>query len=170
MTLDRRILSATNNIGVAPAVVLINPKYQENIAQILRACACFDIKQLWYTGDRVEFNNHRLPRELRLRDYLLTDIYHDDKFLERFPTTIKPVAIEFFKEEGAEVLPNFSHDFVNNIYIFGPEDGNIPSNILRECVSFVKIPTNFCINLAQAVNLTLYDRTSKLERRTNPWN
>jgi tRNA(Leu) C34 or U34 (ribose-2'-O)-methylase TrmL len=169
ITLQTRISSDTRKVvGEAPAVVLINPKYQENFSSVVRACACFDVKQLWYTGNRITFNPKRLPRELRLKDYLLTNIYQDDRFFDRFPTSIKPVAIEILP--GAQNLSNFEWDFDNNILLFGPEDGSIPSNILRNCVSFVQIPTNYCINLSAACYLALYDRASKLERKTNPWN
>jgi len=39
--------------GVTPSVILINPKYPHNVGAALRACSCFDIAQLWWTGERV---------------------------------------------------------------------------------------------------------------------
>ena len=58
--------------GVAPSVILINPKYPHNVGAALRACSCFDISQLWWTGQRVTIDpvkGERLPREERMKGY-----------------------------------------------------------------------------------------------------
>ena len=150
---------------ISPAVVLINPKKIDNLAGALRACACFGIDQLWYTGDRITFPD-RLPREFRHKDYKNVKIMHDPNPLSKMKRA-KPVALEIIP--GTQNLVDFEHDFSHNVYVFGAEDSTIPSNILRQCVSHVQIPSNYCVNPAAAVYITLYDRTSKLERLTNPW-
>ena len=50
----------------------------------------------------------------------------------------------------------------NPLYVFGPEDGNIPQVLLRHCYRFVKIPSKHCLNLGNAVNVVLYDRIYKM--------
>lgn len=165
ITLEKRILPGSPKNIKLPAVVLINPKITANLAMTLRACACFGVKQLWYTGNRIQIDKERLPRELRMKEYLDTEIIHDDSFLK---TTqgIPKTAVEFM--DGAENLFDFEHKF-DMMYIIGGEDLTIPSNVLRECESFVKIPTKYCLNLAMATGILLYDRESKLDRSTNPW-
>lgn len=37
-------------MGVAPAVIMENPKYANNVAKILRLCSCYGISQLCPSG------------------------------------------------------------------------------------------------------------------------
>lgn len=147
------------------AVVLINPKKVENLAGALRACACFGINQLWYSGDRITMPE-RLPREFRHKDYRSVELIHHPNPLSQLKDK-KLVAVEIIP--GAQNLVDFEHDISDNVFVFGAEDSTLASNILRQCRSHVKIPSNYCVNLAAAVYITLYDRVSKLERLTNPW-
>src|SRR6478672_9389859 len=58
--------------GRPPAVALIDPKYPHNVGAALRACSCWGIGQLWWTGDRVSLDvprGERLPREERMKGY-----------------------------------------------------------------------------------------------------
>ena len=147
--------------GKSPAVALINPKYPDNFRSVIRAAACYDVKQVWITGKRIIQDPKRLeriPREERLKQYSSVELINYDKFLDCFDKNITPVAVEF--RENSESLPNFIHP-ENPLYIFGPEDGSIPQNILSHCHRFVIIPTRYCINLAAAVYTILYDRKCK---------
>jgi len=149
-------------IGKVPSVVLINPKYPRNVGTIQRTCSCFDISQLWWTGKRVTLNpekGERLPREERMRGYKDVTLLNYDKPLEQFPRGTTPVAIEV--RPNCETLPTFVHP-ENPVYVFGPEDGSIPKQILRLCHRFVIVPTKHCLNLAMTVNVVLYDRMVKL--------
>ena len=44
----------------------------------------------------------------------------------------------------------------------GPEKGNISDQLLDECKYIIKIPTKFCINLAIAGAIVMYDRSISL--------
>lgn len=149
--------------GVAPAIALCNPKYPHNVGTVLRACSCFGIKQLWFSGKRVSLKGdknkgYRLPREERMRGYKEVELRNFDYFFEQFDRTVTPVAIEL--REGAEMLPQFEHP-ENPLYVFGPEDGSIDQVMMRHCHRIVVIPTAHCVNLAAAVYLVLYDRLIK---------
>jgi len=147
--------------GVTPAVALCNPKYPHNVGTVLRACSCFDVKQLWFSGKRVSLKGskgYRLPREERMKGYKNVELINFDYFFEQFDRTVTPVAIEL--RDGAEMLPQFEHP-ENPLYVFGPEDSSIDQVMLRHCHRFVVIPTAHCVNLAAAVYLVLYDRLLK---------
>ena len=58
-------------------------------------------------------------------------------------------------------LPNFKHP-KKAIYILGPEKGNLSQEILSRCQYTVKIPTKFCVNLAMAGAIVMYDRVLSL--------
>ena len=140
-------------------VILINPKYDTNVAAALRACSCFGISSLQYTGKRFnQGGKARIPRELRMRCYKDVDITFSNRPFD-FTGDAVPVAIEVV--ENAENLADFQHP-ENAYYVFGPEGGSIPKVFMRHCHKFVMIPTRHCTNLAGAVYITLYDRAAKM--------
>ena len=156
----------TAPIGVVPAIVLTNPKYDHNVGQSQRAASCYGIKQLWFTGNRVSLEpekGKRLPREERMRGYKDVEVIQFDYPFDQFPNAT-PVAVEI--GPNSEDLVDFEHP-ENPIYIFGPEDGSIPQVFMRHCHRFVTIPTKHCVNLSAAVYTILYDRHAKLQRQLN---
>ena len=145
--------------GITPAVALINPKYDRNVGAVLRACSCFDVKQLWWTGNRVSLEaGQRLPREERMKGYKDVELRQYDRVFDEFPNAT-PVAIEV--RDNCEVMTEFEHP-ANPLYIFGPEDGSIDGKYLQHCHRFVVIPSKHCFNLAAAVHIVLYDRFYKM--------
>ena len=151
-------------VGRAPAVVLIDPKFPHNVGGALRACSCWGVGQLFWTGDRVTLNvprGERLPREERMKGYRDVELYRDAAPLERFASGT-PVAVEL--RPSAESLVDFEHP-EDAIYVFGPEDGTLPKGILAASHRFIVIPTVHCLNLAAAVNVVLYDRRLKQHLR-----
>lgn len=139
-----------------PAVVLIDPKYPHNVGGIIRACSCFDIKSLVWTGERVNPAKYeRLPREERMKGYKRVEFRNHQRPFELFAKEATPVCVEVF--ESSEPLTTFEHP-ENAIYVFGPEDGRVPQVIRRHCHRFVHIPAHFCLNLSAAVNVVLAHR------------
>lgn len=152
-------------IGQPPAVALINPKYPHNVGAALRACSCWGLGQLWWTGDRVSLDvahGERLPREERMKGYRDVEMHIDDRLFDRFGKgAVTPVAVELLP--AAQSLVDFEHP-EDALYVFGPEDGGLPKPIRLACHRFVFIPTHHCLNLAAAVNVVLYDRRLKRQR------
>lgn len=144
------------------AIGLVNPKYPHNVGAIQRACSCFEVEHLYFSGKRVSLTateDYRLPREERMRDYDKVKIVNSDKFYDLAKKEgFTPVAIEV--REGFESLPNFIHP-EKAMYVFGSEDGDLDRMNLLLCHRFVTIPTKHCVNLAAAVYLVLYDRMVK---------
>jgi tRNA(Leu) C34 or U34 (ribose-2'-O)-methylase TrmL len=81
-----------------------------------------------------------------------------DRPLDAFPEDVTPVAVEVL--DSAESLPTFIHP-LGAVYVFGPEDGELPKGVRNACHRFVTIPSDGCLNLAAAVNVVLYDRMIK---------
>jgi tRNA(Leu) C34 or U34 (ribose-2'-O)-methylase TrmL len=143
-----------NPVGVTPAIVLINPKFEHNVGASIRAASCFGISQVWFTGDRISVDDRkRLPREERMKGYNDVTLIQYDYPLDQF-RDVTPVAVEV--DPTAEVLTQFEHPS-SPVYVFGPEDGSVPPQVRRHCHRFVTIPTRHCTNLAAAVYITLYD-------------
>jgi len=139
-------------------VILINPKYPHNVGAALRVCSCFDISQLWWTGDRVTIDpvkGERLPREERMKGYRDVQLCPYPTPFDRFGREAVPVAVEV--RENSECLTLFEHPD-QAVYVFGPEDGSISKAFLRHCHRFVHIPARHCLNLASAVAVVLAHR------------
>jgi tRNA G18 (ribose-2'-O)-methylase SpoU len=60
-------------------------------------------------------------------------------------------------------LPSFRHP-LRAAYILGPEQGSISPELIDACDHVVKIPTSFCINVAMAGAIVMYDRVKTLAR------
>lgn len=71
------------------------------------------------------------------------------------------VGIELLDE--AVDLPSFRHPRAC-AYVLGPERGSLSPGLVARCEHVVKIPTRFCINLALAGALVMYDRALSLGR------
>ena len=152
-------------VGRPPAVALIDPKYPHNVGAALRACSCWGVGQLWWTGDRVTLDvprGERLPREERMKGHRSVAMARDDRVFDRFPRgSVTPVAVELLP--SAESLVTFEHP-EDALYVFGPEDGGLPKAVQLLCHRFVFVPTHHCLNLAAAVNVVLYDRRVKRQQ------
>jgi tRNA(Leu) C34 or U34 (ribose-2'-O)-methylase TrmL len=136
-----------------PAVVLVNPKYSHNLAAAIRACSCFGVNELLYTGSRMGLKfGERLPREERMKGYKSVEWKRND-----FPLSGRgtPVCVEVM--ENSAPLTTFEHP-EDAIYVFGPEDGGVPKAFRLNCFQFVHIPAHHCLNLAAAVNVVLAHR------------
>lgn len=58
-------------------------------------------------------------------------------------------------------LPSFRHP-LRAAYVLGPEMGSISAPLLGRCQHVVRIPTRFCINVAMAGAIVMYDRVRSL--------
>jgi tRNA G18 (ribose-2'-O)-methylase SpoU len=79
----------------------------------------------------------------------------------RLPTGCKLVGVELLDE--AVDLPSFRHP-LRAAYVLGPERGSLSPGLVARCDHIVKIPTQFCINVAVAGAIVLYDRKISLGR------
>ncbi|MBI1383315.1 MAG: TrmH family RNA methyltransferase [Rhizobiales bacterium] len=71
------------------------------------------------------------------------------------PTGCTLVAVEF--TEGAIELPSYRHPR-RAAYVLGPERGAVSQAMRSRCAHVIKIPTSFCINVATAGAIVMYDR------------
>ena len=79
----------------------------------------------------------------------------------RFPAGCRLVGIELI--DDAIDLPSFKHP-TRAAYVLGPERGSLSDALLERCDYVVKIPTKFCVNVAMAGAIVMYDRVSLLAR------
>lgn len=79
----------------------------------------------------------------------------------QLPERCQLVGIEL--TDDAVELPTFRHPS-QAAYVLGPERGDLSEELLSRCDHVVKIPTAFCINVAMAGAIVMYDRTISLGR------
>ena len=75
------------------------------------------------------------------------------------PQGCKIVGVELL--DDAINLPSFRHP-LRAAYILGPEMGSLSPAMLERCDYTVKIPTSFCVNVAMAGAIVMYDRVRSL--------
>ncbi len=63
--------------------------------------------------------------------------------------------------EDAVDLPEFHHPRAC-AYILGPERGSLSEGVLEKCQHTIKIPAKFCVNVAIAGAIVMYDRLRML--------
>jgi tRNA G18 (ribose-2'-O)-methylase SpoU len=79
----------------------------------------------------------------------------------KLPAGCRLVGVEL--AETAIDLPSFHHP-PRAAYVLGPERGSLSPALIERCDYVVRIPTNFCINLAMAGAIVMYDRVRSLGR------
>ena len=79
----------------------------------------------------------------------------------QLPEDCRLVGVELLDE--SEDLPSFRHP-VKAAYVLGPELGALSPEITQRCDHLVRIPTQFCINVAMAGAIVMYDRLRTLGR------
>jgi tRNA G18 (ribose-2'-O)-methylase SpoU len=77
------------------------------------------------------------------------------------PQGCKLVGVELL--DSAVDLPSFRHP-QRAAYVLGPEKGSLSPELLDRCSYVIRIPTSFCVNVAMAGAIVMYDRTRSLAR------
>jgi len=135
---------------------LSNPKSPSNVGSVMRAAGCYQVDEVFYTGQRYEramqFNTDTKAAVLNIP---LSGV---DALESAIPEGMRVVCVELV--EGATPLPEYQHS-QQAFYIFGPEDGTLSQALIDRADDVVYIPTIGCMNLAATVNVLLYDRLAK---------
>ncbi|MEM8837282.1 MAG: RNA methyltransferase [Pseudomonadota bacterium] len=75
----------------------------------------------------------------------------------QLPGNCQLVGIELL--DDAIELPSFRHP-ARAAYVLGPERASLSPEMIERCDYTIKIPTRFCINVATAGAIVMYDRVS----------
>lgn len=130
-------------------------KNELNVGSVMRAASCYDAAFVAISGSRYK----RVPTDTG-RAFLHIPVYHTADLQDMIPHGCVPIAVDLVP--NAIPLPEFKHP-ERAFYIFGPEDGTLGQKIIDYCAYSLYIPTLYCMNLAAAVNVVLYDRMAKLQ-------
>ncbi len=79
----------------------------------------------------------------------------------QLPDDCRLVGVELTAD--AIELPSFRHP-ARAVYVLGPEGGSLSQEMIEKCEFTVKIPMDFCINVAMAGAIVMYDRMRSMGR------
>lgn len=142
------------------ALGLYSPKDSNNIGSVLRNAGCFEANLVVVEGKR--FGNGRIARTDTRNTHRNIPTIFTDSLLNHIPYGAKVIGVELSKD--ADNLHNFVHPD-QAYYLFGPEDGSLPPEILDVVDYKVYVPTNKCLNLGMCSGIILYDRQLKQHLR-----
>ena len=58
--------------GITPALALVDPKFPHNVGAAVRAASCYGVRQVWFSGDRVQ--RYSRPRMRKPRCWFYGDL------------------------------------------------------------------------------------------------
>lgn len=139
------------------AIGLHQPKTPENVGAVMRAAYIYSASMIAIKGRRYT----RAGTDTTAA-YRHLPVLNVENLLDVIPYDCVPVAVELV--DTAQSLYDYVHP-KSAFYIFGPEDGSVPSEIVSKCRDVIYIPGKTCMNLAATVNVVLYDRAMKLSKQ-----
>ena len=142
------------------AIALCDPYYDGNIGGAIRAASVYGAR-LVVVGSKRPHRRGRIERTDPRKSHKHMPVVWSQDILQALPHESQAVAVEI--DPRAVSLPDFQHP-ESAYYIFGPENGSVPNDLIGICDHVVSIPTAGCMNLAATVNVVLYDRLAKQER------
>ena len=130
-----------------------------NAGNLFRSAHAFGASFLFtiqgeYPKRRNRSDTSRAPQHLPLYEY-------PDVASLTLPEGCRLIGVELLDE--AVELPSFRHP-PQAAYVLGPERGALSAELLGRCDEVVRIPTAFCINVATAGAILMYDRLITLGR------
>lgn len=137
------------------SIGLHQPRNPLNVGEVLRAAGCYGAAMVAASG--IRYKRARTDTQAAHKHLPLIQC---DSLLSVTPYRAARVGVELV--DWATPIQKFKHP-ESAFYIFGPEDGSLPEDVLRSCDSVIYIPTQYCMNLAATVNVVLFDRLAKEE-------
>ena len=136
---------------------IFNGKFVHNIGTLWRSAYTFGAAGIFTINKRYKkqcSDTLKTWRNIPLRHYLT---YED--FYEHIPYDAQFICIEL-TDQGCS-LPEFTHP-KRAIYLLGAEDNGLPERIWKHCHTVtIPAPMPFCLNVATAGSIILYDRYTK---------
>jgi len=137
---------------------IYQPKRETNVGTLWRSARILGASFLFTIGHRYRHqcsDTMKAPRHVPLFSY-----ESFDAFLKALPACGHLIAIEL--DEQAAPISNFVHP-QQAVYLLGAEDYGLPPAVLNKCRSIVQLPGDFCLNVAVAGSIAMYDRISKCQ-------
>lgn len=135
---------------------IVLPKSEVNVGTLWRSAFVFGASYVFTVGRR--YKKQSSDTTSSWRHMPLFHYETPEEAVKAIPYSCISIAVEL--HEDAQSIAGFSHP-ERAIYFLGPEDGSVPKAILEHCVTTIQIPGRFCLNVAVAGSIVMYDREAK---------
>jgi|SRR3990167_544904 len=134
------------------------PKFEVNVGGVLRSAQSFGAAMVFTVGHR-KYRKQASDTSKAFLHLPLVQFSGIDDLVAHLPHSCILVGVEMCP--GAQSLASFVHP-ERACYLLGAEDGGIPSSALSRCHRRVEITGGkWCLNVASAASIVMYDRISK---------
>jgi len=136
---------------------VLNLKTKTNYGTLFRSAYAFNTDFLFLIGRRFKKQSSdttRSERHLPLYEY-----FTFDEFYKNIPYGCRLISVEIYGK--AKPIREFSHP-ERAVYLLGPEDGSLSEKVIEKSFEVIEIPTKYCLNVAVAGSIVLFDRTNKI--------
>lgn len=135
---------------------IVDPKREVNMGTLWRSAAAMGAAFTFQIGGRYVNQASDTTRAWKLLPHF---VHKDaDAWRASLPYDCVPVAVELTAD--AVPLGSYSHP-ERAVYVLGAEDHGIPPAVLDVCRDTVILPGRFCLNVAVAGSVVIYDRLKK---------
>ena len=135
---------------------IFHGKTETNIGTLWRSAAILGADFIFTIGRRYKqqcSDTMKAPRHIPLYNYK-----DYDDFFAHVPYGCPVVAVEL--SDNSIPLEKYVHP-ERCIYLLGAEDHGLPENILSRCRETVQLIGDYCMNVATAGSIVMYDRAVK---------
>ena len=131
-----------------------NLKIKVNLGTLWRSAYCLGANFIFTIGKR--YKKQSSDTHCTFRHIPLFQFENKEEFWRSLPYDCFVIGVEI--SDKAENIYKFIHP-QRAIYCLGPEDGNL--SFMEKCHKVIYIPSKFCLNVASAGTIVLYDRKLK---------
>lgn len=132
-------------------------KTEANVGTLWRSAFAFGASFVFTIGRRYprqSSDTTKSWRHIPLLEYADVDDFH-----AHIPYDCQVVGVELTPD--AHALESFAHP-QRAIYLLGPEDGSLSAKAQDLCQSVVRFDSDYCLNVAAAGTVVMYDRNAKV--------
>lgn len=136
---------------------MLNIKAGVNYGTLFRSAYAFNVDFIFLIGKR--FKKQPSDTTQSCRHLPLFEYPTFEDFYNHMPYDCHLISVEIC--EKARPIKGFNHP-ERAVYLLGKEDGSLPDAVIDKSWSVIQIPTRYCLNVAVAGSIVLYDRFNKV--------
>lgn len=141
------------------AIGIERGKTAANVGTLWRSAVCLGADFIFTVGRR--YPDQASDTVKSWKHVPMFEYVDIEDFLAHRPLDVPLVGVELC--DTARPLESFTHP-ERAIYLLGPEDGNLSKRAVDRCQHVVQFESAYCLNVAAAGTVVLYDRQAKLVR------
>jgi len=136
---------------------ICNGKTEANVGTLWRSAAIFGASFIFTIGERYKKQASDTMKAWRHIPFYNYKTFDD--FYKAMPYDCQLVGVEL--DDRSHKINNFIHP-ERCLYLLGAEDSGISETALRHCHTIIQLPGDYCLNVAVAGSIVMYDRLIKI--------